>query len=811
MRFICFVFLLLCLSGSFILADAPPTAPHTTLFNGWSLTPAGAQVRVGEVPLKLAISPDGTLVAAVCSGLHPALTMVDVRSRHTIATIPLPRTFNGLAFDAGGTHLYVTGGNSDDIHVFSIDRDKVTLSRTMTIDAEGAVGVADGAAARPRRRAANSSNFLAGIAIHPRTGKLYVCNESTSELWVIDPGSGKLLCTIRTGLHPHSVLFGATPEFLYVSNWGERSVSVIDSSSSKPLMKIQVGVRPNDMALSPDGRLFVACAGDNTVYVLESKSPQTEQDATEATPPPSSALEVISTSLYPQSPEGSTPDGVAVTPDGKVLFAANADNNDVAVVDISKRSASNLVGFVPVGWYPSSVAVVGKTLLVANAKGLSSFPSFPAKTDTTNSVAGTVFDKEFALFNSTVSFIEEPTAEELIDYTKQVRANSPYTPEEFKHAIDTSSSVIPATLGQACPIKHVLYIIRENRTYDQVFGDMTDSSGRPIGNGEKRICMFGEEITPNAHALAREFTLFDNLYCNSEVSVDGHSWCDGAIATDYRQRSWIISYTKHGQLRGNNEMNDPANGFLWDQCRRCGITFKCYGEGAKFVPTTNRGTWSDGRDTRRVDGFIADLHTAEKTGDFPQFMIMSLPEDHTKGTTPGAHTPQACVANNDQAIGKLVEAISHSKFWPTTAIFIIEDDAQNGPDHVDSHRTAGLVISPYTKRHALDSTPYTQVSMVRTMELILGLPPMTQYDAAATPMFNCFTTTPDLAPFTTVAPRTSLTATNNDKSFGAKASAKMDFDEVDEAPEGELNRVLWGATMGNAPYPAPVHRVLFTR
>ena len=242
------------------------------------------------------------------------------------------------------------------------------------------------------------------------------------------------------------------------------------------------------------------------------------------------------------------------------------------------------------------------------------------------------------------------------------------------------------------------------------------------------------------------------------------------------------------------------------------VSFKCYGEGARLVPSANRGRWPGGRDMDRVKGWIEDLHQAEQTGTLPQFMIMSLGENHTRGTTPGAFTPEACVASNDIGLARIVEAASRSKFWKRMAIFVIEDDAQNGPDHVDAHRTVGLVISPYCKRGVVDSTLYTTASMLRTMELILGLPPLTQYDAGATPMHNCFTNIAVLTPFKPLTPGVDLQAKNTKRSPGAKESAQMDFRDYDRAPEDALNRILWAAAKGpEAPYPTPIHRAVFTR
>jgi hypothetical protein len=344
-----------------------------------------------------------------------------------------------------------------------------------------------------------------------------------------------------------------------------------------------------------------------------------------------------------------------------------------------------------------------------------------------------------------------------------------------------------------------------------MFGDFRDAQGKPAGNGDSNLVMYGEAVTPNHHQLARDYVLLDNLYCNGEVSVDGHSWCDAAIATDYNQRSWILSYSRHGKLFGNEEMEVPAAGYLWDLCRRHGVSYRNYGEGARRVPSANRGRWSGGRDMDRVQGWIEDLQEAEKTGVLPRFSIMSLGENHTHGTTPGAFTPDACVASNDLGLGRLVEAATRSRFWKEMAIFVIEDDAQNGPDHVDAHRTDGLVISPYCKRGVVDSTLYTTAGMIRTIELILGLPPLTQYDAGATPMFNCFLKTATVTPYQPLTPKVDLLAKNTLKSPGAKQSARMNFREYDRAPEDELNRILWRAAKGpDVAYPTPIHRVLFT-
>jgi len=780
-------------------AQAATTQP-SKLFNGWGLTPAGTHVEITAMPLKLVLSPDGQTLAGVCAAEHPGVAIIDVKTRTVRQFVPLPRAFNGICFSKDGKRIFATGGDSDNLHVLDLQPGGTWAMSTFRL-AAGDVG--------------ETADFLTGIAVHPVTGKLYICNEGRQEVWVVDPGKFKREAQIPVGEYPHSCVFDAKGKYLFVSNWGARSVSVVDAQRNTRFMNIGVGVRPNDMVLAKDGRLFVACAGDNTIHVIRTdKLGENEQEVlNEAARPSSPGHEIISTSLYPDSPEGSTPSAVSLTPDEKTLLAVNSDNNDMALIDIADPKVSIVRGFIPTGWYPTSVATDGKTIFIGDGKGLGSRSNVPSWGRTQRHNGGTPYDYIMGVVEGWVSFIDVPDGERLAQYTAQVRKNSPYTPSCYTRTVMRSDGPIPDEVGKPCPIKYVLYIIKENRTYDQVLGDMKDASGKPIGNGDPKLVLFGDDVSPNHHQIARDYVLLDNLYCDSEVSLDGHSWCDAAIATDYRQRRVGVSYTGHGDVPGNKDMEDPAGGFFWDACQRHGLSFMCYGEGSGIVSTHNRGTWPRGRDPERAKGWIHDLHEAEKPGgELPRFMIMSLGEDHTKATQPGAFKPKACVASNDVALGMIVEAASHSRFWPEMAIFVIEDDAQNGPDHVDAHRTVGLVISPYVKRGIVDSTPYTTTSMVRTMELILGLPPMTQYDGAATPMFACFMRSPEASPYTLLQPKFDLNAMNRKTDPGAAASAKMDFDEYDEAPEDEMNRILWADVKGaDAPYPAPIHRAFFMR
>ena len=394
---------------------------------------------------------------------------------------------------------------------------------------------------------------------------------------------------------------------------------------------------------------------------------------------------------------------------------------------------------------------------------------------------------------------------------------------------------IPAKVGEASPIKHCIYIIKENRTYDQVFGDIRE------GNGDPALCIFPERVTPNHHALARQFVLLDNFYVDGEVSANGHEWSTAAYATDYVEKVWPQVYRHDGEhskeavsgfqypAEGATPIAFPSSGYLWDRCREAGVSYRSYGEfiengRGRARPGHARVKGLEGHfdplfrsfdleysDQRRADRFIEELKRFESEGEMPRLIILRLPNDHTAGTKRGAPTPTAYLADNDLALGRVVEAVSHGKFWKETAIFVLEDDAQNGPDHVDAHRSPALVVSPYTKRRHVDSSMYSTSSMLRTMELILGLKPMTQFDAAAQPMYGSFQAAADLTPFTHLPAGVSLDERNAAQAWGAAESAKMDFREADAADDQRLNEIIWRSVRGAGhPMPPPVRAAFFT-
>jgi YVTN family beta-propeller protein len=556
--------------------------------------------------------------------------------------------------------------------------------------------------------------------------------------------------------------------------------------------------------------------------------------------------ETISTSLFPKAPEGSTPDALALSPDGKTLYVANADNNCVAVIDVEEPRKSAVKGFIPTGWYPTAIAVTpdGKNLLVGVGKGLQSKPNPFRKTgdkplddkELSEGVRKLPFPYIGTTMHGAVSVVPVPDEKRLKEYTAQVYRNCPYSDDQLTAAPHPEKTAIPNKVGDPSPIKYVIYIIKENRTYDQVLGDLA-AGEHPKGNGDPSLCMFPRKVTPNHHKLAEEFVLLDNLYCNGQVSRDGHPWSTMAYNTDYMSRDWHLTYSRRKGVDDDDEghLQNAPSGYLWDACARAGLGYRSYGEYGKRVSDGTGAVKMEGRvpglighfapnygapkkagekvrDTENVAEFVREYDAFAKAGTMPRFIVMSLGEDHTTGTTVGTFTPQACVASNDLALGQLVEHVSHGPLWKETAIFVVEDDAQNGPDHVDAQRTVGLVVSPYTKRKHVDSTQYSTVSLVRTMELILGLEPLSQYDAAARPMFNSFAAEPDLTAYTHEPARIDLNAKNTRLTYGADRSGKMDFSEYDRIDDFELNEILWHAVMGaDAPEPPAVRRAIAFR
>ena len=782
----------------------------TLLPNGWRIAPAGRHVQVGDLPLNMVPSPDGRYLIVTNNGYaRPTLTVFDTKLESISNRVSVDYAWLGLAWHPDGKRLFSAGGNENTIYEFSWNNGR--------LKAVGKFPLAD-----PQKYSngvMQNAGFIAGLAMSHDGRHLYATHVFGETVSMVDLDHHKIVAKATLPAEPYTCLLSADGKTLFVSIWGGARVMMFDAATLSPKGEIAVGGHPNALLLSKDGgRLFVACANTNAVWVIDIAA--------------KTAREQISVSLYPNAPVGSTPNGLALSPDGTTMLVANADNNTVVVVSVEKPGASVVRGWVPVGWYPTSVLFSGdgSRVFVLNGKGLVSAanPRGPQP-------GGARIDSEYTggMFQGALSVIPMPDAATLVAMTKNVYELTPYTDaRKLAPPEAPAGSPIPRRVGDPSPIKHVFYIIRENRTYDQILGDI------PEGNGDPQLTLFGEEVTPNAHAIAREFTLFDNFYVDAEVSFDGHAFSTGAYATDVVEKFWPTNYGGRGALylseggyktRGAyGNFSAPPDGYLWDFAKRAGVSVRSYGE---FGDWNRRGGVVQATvpglaglvhpsyppwdltipDNQRVDVWLKEFREFEQSGRLPGLSIIRLPNDHTSGTSPGTWTPRSMVAENDAALGRIVDAISHGRYWAESAIFVLEDDAQNGPDHVDAHRSVAFVASPYLKRKYVDSTLYTTCSMLRTMELILGLPPMSQYDAAATPMYAAFQEKPDLTPYTARKARVPTDERNDWSAPGAQASLRMNFDEADETPEIELNEILWQSVRGAGSKMPPPRRTGFVR
>jgi YVTN family beta-propeller protein len=782
-------------SALFLSAEMPPTplSPGSQadgsilLSNGWRLAPAGKLLTVGDLPLNLAQSRDGKFIVVTNAGIaQPSFTVVDVAAWTTRQTMNLGQAWYGLAWHPTLPRLYMAGAAGGNVREWSVGPDgTVGAMRTFV------------------RPSTSPQNFSAGIAVSPDGGTLYVTDLFLMTLSAIDLNTGQVKATATLPAEPYTVLTSPDGATLYVSLWGGGRVQVYDAASFRLKMEMSTGDRPNALALTADGRrLFAACGGDSSVWVFDTASGQ--------------AIEQISTALYPLAPKTSTPNALSLSPDGATLLVANADNNAVAVVDVSNSARGLVNGFIPTSWYPTGVLFSrdGRQIFILSGKG-----NVPAP-DVTDTQAPTRLQGSIAVLNV-------PDRTTLAAYTRTVYSVTPYTDKTRLRPINAQiGSPIPASVGGSSPIKHVIYVIRENRTYDQILGDMKQ------GNGDPTLTMFGAGLTPNAHAIASNFVLFDNFFVDAEVSYDGHAFSTAAYANDFIQKIWQTYYGARGaQYLGEGggifrnpygNIAAPSGGYIWDYARRAHVGVRSYGEFADNAKAGGDVTASAAvpglvdavapkfaafdlsiTDMKRTDAWQAEFQAYVANGQLPQLTIVHLGNDHTAGTQPGMPTPRAMIGENDFSLGRLVETVSGSVYWKDTAIFVLEDDSQNGPDHVDSHRSVLLVASPYAKRGSVDHTFYTTSGVLRTMELILGLEPMSQYDAGATPLYNAFQPTPNLAAYAKIQPNVAFDEKNTASSAGAALSLQMNFSDADLTPEQPLNEILWHAMKGDQPMPPP--------
>jgi YVTN family beta-propeller protein len=794
--------------------DSLLEARRVMLPNGWSLTPAGRSLALGDLPLNLAVLPgkQRTLMAATNNGQgKQTIQLIDATAEKVLHSIEIPKSFYGLKFSRDGQALYASAGNDNQVLKYSVANDQLTLTDSLVLGKRWPEKISP-----------------VGLDIDDDRQLLYVVTKENNSLYVFDLASKTIVHQEKLGHEGYTALLSPNRKELYISLWGGKSVAIFDTEKRAVTAQIPVSFNPNELIMNRRGTLlYVANAGDNSVSVIDLKVRK--------------VIEVLDAALYPNSLVGSVTNGLALSANEKTLYIANADNNCLAVFDVSERGKSRSKGFIPVGWYPTNVRVVGSRVFVTNGKGFTSFanplgPQPVSRAVRSESHMGERTEPNSrlqyigALMKGTMSIIDEPSEATLSMYSQKVYANTPYKKaNELSLPVSGTSvaaSPIPRVVGGASPIKYVFYVLKENRTYDQVFGDM------PEGNGDSTLCLFGEKYTPNQHKLAREYVLLDNFYVDAEVSADGHNWSMGAHANDYLEKTWPSGYSRRGGVTegmGRRQIANDKDGFIWDFCKRKGVSYRSYGvfvdkdkgnipalDAAHVCSRFTTYYNNQAKDTTRFYQWKRDfdlLLVASRNGGpaMPQFNSIRLGNDHTHGLAVGQMTPYACVADNDLAVGLLVEHISHSSIWNESAIFILEDDAQNGPDHVDAHRSPALVISPYTKRRFVDHTMYSTSGMLRTMELILGLPPMSQYDAGATPMLNCFTTTPTLTPFESVPNNIDLDALNTAHTPSAKKSESLDFSDVDRIDDTLFNEILWKGLRGeHAHVPAP-RRSAFVR
>ena len=767
-----------------------PRAAKILLPNGWSLTPAGRPLPLGDLPLNMQLAPDGNMLAVTNNGQSTqTIQLIDPQREKLLDEQVIGKAWYGLAFSPKGDKLYASGGNDNIILAYPTAGRKLGAPDTLRLG-------------RPWPKAKISPTGLAVAA-----QRLYVVTKEDSALYVLDLHTKRPISRLPLGAEAYGCLLSPDAKTLYISPWGGDKLLAYDCATGRLRAAVATGSHPNELIQRRDGRyLFVANANDNSVSVVDARSFR--------------VLETISTSLYPTRLTGSTTNGLALSADQKTLYIANADNNCLAVFDVSQPGRSVAKGFIPTGWYPTCVRVVGSKILVANGKGMSSLPNplgpQPVRRNDDSGYQSGGVHREVqyigALFKGTLSFIPTPDAARLKAYTRQVYANTPFTPELARTAPGAAGNPVPRRAGEKSPIKHVFYIIKENRTYDQVLSDVR------AGAGDSSLCIFPRRVTPNHHALAAEFVLLDNFYVNAEVSADGHNWSTAAYATDYVEKSWPISYGGRGgtyDFEGTRKVAYPRDGFIWDYCQRAGLSYRTYGEFAEngktplkslrgHVCPRSPGFDMDVTDQARVRIWAQDFDSLLALGQVPQLSTIRLSNDHTSGQRLGKVSPTAAVADNDLALGQLVEHLSKSAVWGESVVFVLEDDAQNGPDHVDAHRSPAFVIGPHVRRHAVDHTLYTTAGVMRTIELLLGLPPMSQYDAAARPLFNVFQPAPDPAGYQARPNQVPLDTRNTAWNRSAERSAKFDLAHEDEVPDLELNEVIWKSVRGEqSAMPAP--------
>ncbi len=783
-------------------------ADATRLPTGVRLDPVGATIDVGPMPLAIVNAPGGRRVVLSLNGWSSTgIQVVDVAHGTVTQTIDLPAAFLGLAFSPDGQWLYASGGDTDQIYRFRWANDAAELVDSIAL-----------AVKAPKKA---GTRYPAQLATSRDGKRLYVAENLADSLAVIDVASKRVVQRLPAGRYPYGVVVN-TDGTVFVSAWGGNYVGQFkpwaDSLTSADW--IEAGRHPSAMLLNRAGtRLFVASASTNRVAVIDTKSGATVAELRD--PPPAGP------------DEGSTPNALALSLDETRLFVAEADANAVAVFTLtshtrdaaqaaaSDSAADRLIGRAPVGWYPAALTIVDSTLVVANGKGRGSHANIdgPGPRESQQHQGsgknGTLGQLRGTLSRIALSDLRGPTLE---SYSGRVRLANGWSHDE-------QAKRFP-------PIEHVVYVIRENRTYDQVLGDLSGADGDPS------LVYFGRSVTPNAHALAERYGTFDRFFVNAEVSADGHNWTTAAYATDYVEKTVQPNYSSRGRTydyegtnRGvipDDDVNAPVSGYLWDRALKRGVSLRNYGEFVVPVPAprgmprgtppTYRATKQslephtnpafpgfnlDIQDQKRADVWLAELQQYTSSGKMPALEIVRLPNDHTSGGSADKPTPRAAAADNDLALGRMIDALSRTPFWKSTVVFVLEDDAQNGPDHVDSHRSPLLVISPYSRPGVFHRFTNT-TDVLRTIEGMLDLESMSHFDYFGRPLTDIWASEPNLAPYTARTPEPRLDERNPRASRGALESMRLSLEGEDESDDDEFSRILWHVVKGyDVPYPGP--------
>ena len=791
--------LIVCLAAIGIALQAFAQTPgkiestgQVLLPNGWKLSPAGRAIKLGDLPLNMQISASGNLMAVTNNGQSTqSIQLIDPKTEKQLDEKIIAKSWYGLAFSRDEKKLYASGGNDNMILAYNIQDNKIGKADTIKLAPN----------AWPKNKVCPT-----GIAVNKSNTRLYTVTKEDSALYVVDPNSLKVVSRVKLAAEAYSCILSPDEKRLYISIWGGAEVDCYNTATGN-ISSIKTGSHPNELLLNKKGSLlYIANANDNSVSVVNTATHKT--------------IEVISTVLYPTKLTGSTTNGLALSPNEKTLYIANADNNCLAVFDVSIAGNSKSMGFIPVGWYPTNVKTLGNKILVANGKGFTSManprgPQPLKKVDNSGYQKGAVNSREQyigGLFKGTLSFIDVPQPLQMKAYTKQVYANTPFNTKVTETAAGEEGNPIPRKRGEKSPIKYVFYIIKENRTYDQVLGDI------PQGNGDTSLCIFGNKVTPNEHAIANNFVLLDNFYVDAEVSADGHNWSMAAYATDFIEKTWPTSYGGRGgnyDSEGERRIGDPRDGYIWDYCKRAGVSYRTYGEFAEYgkpnikslkghMCNQSPGFDLDITDRSREQIWEHDFDSLLTANAVPQFNSIRMGNDHTSGQRKGTISPIAAVADNDQGVGLMIAHLSKSSIWKESVVFVLEDDAQNGPDHIDAHRSPIYVAGPYVKHNTAIHSMYSTSGVLRTIELILGLPPMSQYDAAAIPFYECFNSKPDLSQYVAQPAQVDLEQRNVAVNESSKRSQLFNFAKEDAVPDLELNEVIWKYVKGeNAALPAP--------